>query len=317
MPKLSEKPALKQLKDFKKQPLAARILINAQKNGGVNHAYLFTGAATGEKAALGRSFAALINCQNLEKSGDICFECSSCLKLAKNISPYFIEIKKEPTKKNISIDQIRELKQIVRFGTSLSEGARIVLINRGEDLTEEAQNALLKILEEPARGTIFILVNDNPYLLAETIISRCQKINFGETFDLDAFKISLNFPLDLDLKAIFEDFFELTLATSFSPTHAQVAKLFLGGSKIPLSVYLDISHKLSELGREKLAAFLGGWQFLITQKMKYFFEHNQPGPALILKKNLKVLLKTLADLASNANILLALDFMILRIYRYV
>lgn len=76
-----------------------------------------------------------------------------------------------------SIDSIREVKQFFSL-TPLAGIAKIAIIDHADQLTEEAQNALLKMLEEPNRSSICILITSRPESLAATILSRCQQFFF-------------------------------------------------------------------------------------------------------------------------------------------
>jgi DNA polymerase-3 subunit delta' len=108
----------------------------------------------------------------------------TALKFAKMIlgseignHPDFLLI--EPKNETISIDQIRN--ELIRFLclTPLCGNKKIAILNRAETMAKEAQNALLKTLEEPRGNAILILISSKPELLLPTIISRCQKISFS------------------------------------------------------------------------------------------------------------------------------------------
>lgn len=81
-------------------------------------------------------------------------------------------------KQGISVDQIRQLTAKTML-TSRYGGARVILIDPAESMNSSAANALLKCLEEPPMGTVFILVSDQPARLPVTIRSRCQTISFS------------------------------------------------------------------------------------------------------------------------------------------
>ena len=81
-------------------------------------------------------------------------------------------------KKNISVEQIRNLITSLRTHASRR---RVIIIRLAEDMTEVAQNALLKALEEPSRDTIFIIESEQPSLLLPTILSRCQIFTLHRT----------------------------------------------------------------------------------------------------------------------------------------
>ena len=91
--------------------------------------------------------------------------------------PYFLHITKEPDKQEISIDSVRQIIEFFHLKTP-GKGAirRIVLIENAQTMSLEAQNALLKILEEPNDDSIFILTADSARNVLPTIASRCQLI---------------------------------------------------------------------------------------------------------------------------------------------
>lgn len=90
--------------------------------------------------------------------------------------PYFLQI--EPSGDSISIDTIRGLKSFTQLRTTGRESLRrIVIVEQAESLTDEAQNAFLKLLEEPPKDTVFILTTSQPRKLLPTISSRLQEID--------------------------------------------------------------------------------------------------------------------------------------------
>ncbi|HSW71573.1 MAG TPA: AAA family ATPase [Gammaproteobacteria bacterium] len=104
------------------------------------------------------------------------------LKLMPKIStsldnyPYFMLIKRREDKQEISIEAIREIIEFIKLKVPGSGLRRTILIENAQLLSHEAQNALLKILEEPQEDTIFILTTPYEQSLLPTIVSRCQKI---------------------------------------------------------------------------------------------------------------------------------------------
>lgn len=151
----------------------------------VSHAYLFYGPENLGKKSVAKFFSQTLICEknaiNAKDGINIkipCGECSACLGFSKDIYPDAIWLRKEDGKKNISIDQIRDL--IKKIGlTGFTKGYKIVIIVNVEEMSIEAANAFLKILEEPPKKSLIILLANNPKNLPETIISRCQLIKFS------------------------------------------------------------------------------------------------------------------------------------------
>lgn len=158
----------------------------------LHHAFLMHGRAGIGKYDFALSFSKALLCPNKDSSGHACNECSSCRWFSDESHPDFrlispkqesgndeetIAPKKTKKKTQISVTQIRELSDFLSLSSHQTSGLRIVLINPAEALNLASANALLKMLEEPAPGVIFILVAHQLQRLLPTIISRCQKIN--------------------------------------------------------------------------------------------------------------------------------------------
>lgn len=120
---------------------------------------------------LGRNLA----CENMKEEG-FCGVCPSCrLKMQNHPDVRLIE----PEKTTIAIDQIRELIGEVAF-QPFEARYRVVILDPADRMKMEAQNSLLKTLEEPSSRTVIILVTTNPYMLLDTIRSRARLLQFGE-----------------------------------------------------------------------------------------------------------------------------------------
>lgn len=102
-----------------------------------------------------------------------CGTCASCLRALSGHSLDFKEIGLEGDANTLKIDQFREMKETLGF-SSYSGSYRIFLITDAEKMTVQAANSLLKILEEPPVGWLFILTVSDPTLLPSTVVSRCQ-----------------------------------------------------------------------------------------------------------------------------------------------
>ncbi|NQU77317.1 DNA polymerase III subunit delta' [Candidatus Falkowbacteria bacterium] len=140
----------------------------------LSHAYLFYGPKNIGKYTLALRFSQILECQKDKKP---CEQCQSCQYIKKGIHPDITTIKKKEDKKNIAIEQIRELQKKLSLN-SFSNGYKTAIIDQAETLSEEGQNSLLKTLEEPTPKTILILVTSKINQIPETIISRSQVIRF-------------------------------------------------------------------------------------------------------------------------------------------
>lgn len=157
------------------QDQAKRQLITALQTKLISHAYLFLGPDGVGKSLTAYSFAAALNCQNPLEGYKPCGECPSCKKMEHNNYPDLHLV--EPQGQSIKIEQIREIQSRVAY-KKLEEKYQIVIIQDAQKMTVEAANSLLKVLEEPPQGTIFILIADHTRSMLPTILSRCQLIRF-------------------------------------------------------------------------------------------------------------------------------------------
>ncbi|OGR40682.1 MAG: hypothetical protein A3J80_01120 [Desulfobacula sp. RIFOXYB2_FULL_45_6] len=141
----------------------------------IPNALLFCGHEnTGRKEAA-LIFAKGCNCKN--GTGLFCSTCTSCRKIDNNSHPDMIFIDPPAGKNIITISLIRELGLLLSSRPNEAK-YRMVLISEADAMNVQAQNALLKMLEEPPENTFFILMAVKTDLLLPTIISRCRKIRF-------------------------------------------------------------------------------------------------------------------------------------------
>ncbi|WP_027363061.1 ATP-binding protein [Desulfospira joergensenii] len=142
----------------------------------IPNAFLFTGSSgTGkERAAFG--FAQAANCRE-GSDGSPCLNCRSCRKIHARMHPDMIHIHLLEKKKDISISQIREMEGVLSARPNEADW-RMVLISDAGKMNIQAQNALLKALEEPPQKTFFILTALGLPGLIPTIVSRCRQIRF-------------------------------------------------------------------------------------------------------------------------------------------
>lgn len=158
----------------------------------LHHALLMHGRAGIGKYDFARILSKALLCSNKDQAGHACGKCPSCHWFDDESHPDFrllspeqeadaedeaATTKKTKKKTQISVAQIRELSGFLSLSSHQSSGLRIVLIHPAEALNLASANALLKMLEEPAPGVVFILIAHQLQRLLPTIISRCQKIS--------------------------------------------------------------------------------------------------------------------------------------------
>ena len=144
------------------------MLKHALQNEKVSHSYLFLGISGIGKKMIATEFAKSILCLN-EKI--YCNNCKSCLEFDTNNHPDFNII--EPDGNKIKIEQIRELQKRIQEKPIISNN-KVYIIDFADTMTTEAQNCLLKTLEEPPEFATIILLGNNESAFLPTIKSRCM-----------------------------------------------------------------------------------------------------------------------------------------------
>lgn len=155
-----------------------KILTKSLNNNTVLHSYMFIGQQGIGKSLLAKQFAKMILCQNYDL--EECNNCKSCVEFDGGNNPDFIYI--EPDGKVIKIEQIREMQNKV-VEKPVNSGKKVYIINDADLMTKEAQNCLLKTLEEPPEYIVIILIVGNENRVLTTIKSRCMKIHFEKIND--------------------------------------------------------------------------------------------------------------------------------------
>jgi len=148
-------------------------LKNAIVHNRVAHAYIFSGARGVGKTTAARILAKALNCVK-GPTPEPCGVCDSCKEIAAGTSLDVIEI---DAASNRGIDQIRELREMVRYAPAAAR-SKVVILDEAHMLTGEASNALLKTLEEPPDRVIFVMATTEPENLVDTIRSRSQHFHF-------------------------------------------------------------------------------------------------------------------------------------------
>ncbi len=142
--------------------------------GKIAHAYLFTGSRGTGKTTCARIFAKTINCPNMH-DGEPCLECDIC-KQAENQS--LTDIVEIDAASNTGVDDVRQLKESALYMPEQTK-YKVFIIDEVHMLSNNAFNALLKLLEEPPEHIKFILATTEVHKIPPTILSRCQRFDFS------------------------------------------------------------------------------------------------------------------------------------------
>ena len=153
------------------------ILNQIIRNNNISHSYMFIGKDSIGKMLFAKEFAKAILCIDNTKP---CDKCKACIEFNTHNNPDFTVI--EADGNTIKTDQIRELVKKV-YEKPIVSNKKVYIINDSNLMTKEAQNSLLKTLEEPPEYVTIILITSNENLFLPTIKSRCTKMVFNKLSD--------------------------------------------------------------------------------------------------------------------------------------
>lgn len=160
--------------EIKEQDKVKKILKDHIDNNKIKHCYIFCGEDGTGRLPMALSFSQALVCEN----GNGCKKCTPCIQFEKRSVSDFIFADIPEGKKEIPVDLIRDIISEVYIKPYIFR-KKIVIINNADKMNINAQNAILKILEEPPSYTVFILVVSNMLAVLPTIVSRGSVINFA------------------------------------------------------------------------------------------------------------------------------------------
>ena len=149
-----------------------RVLKNQIANNTVGHAYLFCGTRGTGKTTMARLLAKAVNCTSDGERPCGC--CDNCLSIKDGS---FIDMIEIDAASNNGVESVREIRDSVNYPASIGR-RKVYIIDEVHMLSTAAFNALLKTLEEPPEGIMFVLATTDPQKLPQTILSRCMRFNF-------------------------------------------------------------------------------------------------------------------------------------------
>ena len=157
-----------------------RILQNQIRTGTVSQAYLFSGTHGTGKTSTARILAKALNC--LDDSGNVpCGHCENCEAIRQG---RFVDCIELDAASNNGVDDLRAIIEMVKYPPSIGK-YKVYIIDEVHMLSQAAENAFLKTLEEPPEHAIFILATTDPQKVRATIRSRCMQLNFKRVTEED------------------------------------------------------------------------------------------------------------------------------------
>ena len=281
------------------------LLEEAVKNRHVSHSYMFIGQSGIGKKLIAKEFAKAILCLDDNK---YCNKCKSCLEFDGDNNPDFILI--EPEGNNIKIDQIRNMQKRVQEKPIISRN-KVYIINDADLMTKEAQNALLKTLEEPPEFVTIILVGENENEFLATIKSRCMILHFNSISNSD-------------MKKYLEENYDICVTPN-------ILDVFQGsiGKAIELKDkqedYLVIEQAISNIEKEDLIELINKLDILYTSKDEILDMLDYINIILLKKSKenvkytecIKIVENTKRRISQNANYDMSIDNMLFNIWEEI
>jgi len=152
---------------------AAELLRQQIAGDKLRHAYLFSGPTGVGRRTMALRLAQAVNCTQPPAPGDACGECQTCQQIERMQHADLTVVQAEEAGAVLKVKPIRELQHTLALSSYMG-GYRIALLLRFEAANANAQNALLKTLEEPNPKVLLLLTADDPENLLPTIVSRCE-----------------------------------------------------------------------------------------------------------------------------------------------
>ncbi|MCI6888281.1 MAG: DNA polymerase III subunit delta' [Lachnospiraceae bacterium] len=225
---------------------------NAIENHKVSHAYILTGEAGMGRKSLANAFALALLC---EKGGkEPCMQCHACKQVLSDNHPDLIHVTHEKPN-SIGVDDIREQINDTIMVRPYSSYYKIYIVDEAEKMTQQAQNALLKTIEEPPSYAIILLLTTNQEAFLPTILSRCvqMKLKPLRDFVVKSYLVeALHVPeADADIYAAFArgnlgKAISLVSSENFKLMRQEILHMLKHIKQMDISELLDYIRKLKE-----------------------------------------------------------------------
>lgn len=280
------------------------LLSNSIKSGNILHSYMFVGTDGIGKSLFAKEFAKMLLCLSDNKP---CNSCSSCIKFDTSNHPDFTIIESADGK-SIKIGQIRSLEEEIAQKPIVSP-RKIYLINDSDLMTVEAQNCLLKTLEEPPEYATIILILSNENKLLNTIKSRCTKVNFQDISKQNLTTYALQNGIDVNdtlLNICDGSIGKMIALKDDSPIYASLNKILDGFESNDIA---DIWNSSEVIYKSK-----DNIQDLLDYFNIYFFDKLKQNNDIKYVNSIQIVEQTKKRLNSNANFDMSIDNLLLKIW---
>ena len=279
-------------------------LDNLIKTNNVVHSYMFIGSDGIGKVLFAKEFAKMILCQDSNKA---CNHCSSCIKFNSDNHPDFMIINSEDGK-SIKINQIRFLQERISEKPIVSN-RKVYIINDSDLMTVEAQNCLLKTLEEPPEFAVIILVLSNENKCLSTIKSRCTKIAFQKLRNSDLTQYANENNLEVN-------------SSLLSASDGSISKLL--NLQNNLEAYKQLDNIINAFSKDNIVDIWNNADILYKSKdnintlLEYlntvFLERLKSTKESKYIQSIKIIENTKNKLSNNANYDMCIDNLLLQIW---
>ncbi|MCI8655145.1 MAG: DNA polymerase III subunit [Clostridia bacterium] len=278
----------------------------------MSHSYMFIGIDGIGKQLFAKEFAKEILCLDEEKSEQktYCNKCKSCIEFDTNNNPDYKIIDIEPDEKSIKINQIRDIQVKISEKPIISQ-SKVYIINNADTMTQEAQNCLLKTLEEPPEYVTIILIGSNENNFLATIKSRCTKIYFDK-ISTEKIKDYIKEQEQIDLT---DDLIELCGGSikkaiqlkDNKEIYSNINEIVEQLDKTSIIKILDISEVLHK-SKDNIYELLDNLNIICLRKAK---QNNK------FAKCITIIEETKKRLKANCNFDMSIDYMVFNIWREV
>ena len=284
------------------------ILTKSLNNNTVLHSYMFIGEQGIGKKLIANQFAKMILCENFDLTE--CDECKSCVEFNGGNNPDYIYI--EPDGKVIKIEQIREMQTRV-IEKPVNSNRKVYIINDADLMTKEAQNCLLKTLEEPPEYIVIILIVSNENKVLTTIKSRCMKIHFerignAEIKNFLAEKCDIENASDNILKMCDGSIGKCLTIKDKIEDYKKIESIFSNFNKSITNVVN--SSEILYKNKENINEYLDYINVILYHKAK---ENND----VRYINSIKVVEKTKERLSSNSNYDMCIDYLLFNVWEEI